>query len=628
MPNNEPLTSHITLSPTPTNNGDYLCLLIRAGYVKQDDGQDSDWLIPAAVLREAVPLFTVPAYLDHPSRILFGYEDPQVAQLFGMFHDPQWSEEDQGITATLSLYNEHPDSPGARVHALITRILADQAAGLDIPPIGWSANAWQTRHLDEETGNLITDKIIKCTSVDLVYEAGAGGYIQAALSPLKSTKGDPIMPEETTTVETRLDALEAQLATSPPPPPPPGPDPQTDRLTAIETTLTQLAASLAHSQEDNTIHDLGDPAIRQMRNSLDQIQIAATALLSGVRPAEGVRSLTGIRELYLTLSGDYELTGRYHPDRVMLANVNSSTMAGLVANALNKTVIQLYAEFPKWWKQAVTPQDFATLQDVRWITLGGVGELPTVLEGKAYQELTWDDRTETDPFIKKGGYLGITLETIDKDDTGKIQAVPRVLAQGAWLTLGKAIAAIASGSSGLGPDMSDGVALFNASHSNLGSSALSFAAWKATKIAMMKQAELNSDERYGALTRPHFLWSPIDLEEESVSMLASANEPGTADNDININAQGDAREERLRNARARVISVPLWTNTANWMAQADPRLFPTIGIGYRYGRQPEIFSVASPTAGLMFTNDTMPVKVRFFFAVGPMTWNGLYKHNV
>jgi hypothetical protein len=60
----------------------------------------------------------------------------------------------------------------------------------------------------------------------------------------------------------------------------------------------------------------------------------------------------------------------------------------------------------------------------------------------------------------------------------------------------------------------------------------------------------------------------------------------------------------------------------------DPRLYPTIGIGYRYGRSPEIFSVASPTAGLMFSNDTMPVKVRFFFAVGPIDYRGMYKHNV
>jgi hypothetical protein len=86
--------------------------------------------------------------------------------------------------------------------------------------------------------------------------------------------------------------------------------------------------------------------------------------------------------------------------------------------------------------------------------------------------------------------------------------------------------------------------------------------------------------------------------------------------------------ERMRSARARVIVVDMWTDADNWAAVADPLLYPTIGIAYRYGRVPEIFSVSTPNQGLMFTNDVMPVKVRFFFAVGPMDWRGMYKHNV
>jgi hypothetical protein len=61
---------------------------------------------------------------------------------------------------------------------------------------------------------------------------------------------------------------------------------------------------------------------------------------------------------------------------------------------------------------------------------------------------------------------------------------------------------------------------------------------------------------------------------------------------------------------------------------ANPRYYPTVGIAYRYGRVPEVFSVAAPNSGLMFSNDVMPVKVRFFFAVAPMDWRGMYKHNV
>jgi hypothetical protein len=332
----------------------------------------------------------------------------------------------------------------------------------------------------------------------------------------------------------------------------------------------------------------------------------------------------------MLLSGDYELTGQFHPDRVYLANVTTSTMAGLVANRLNKVVINMFQQYEQWWAPGATIRDFNSLQDVRWITLGGVGELPTVAEGAAYTEMTWDDQTETDSFKKKGGYLGITLETIDKDDTARVMAAPRALAQAAWLTLGKAIAEVFTANSGYGPAMSDTNYLFDSSnHSNQGSTALSFSAWETTKIAMMKYTEVNSSERLGALTRPRLLWVPIDLENTALEILAAGEgHPNDADYRVNAEAAATDLVARLNSARDRVITVPFWTDTNDWVAQADPNMYPGLGLAFRYGRTPEIFSVADPRAGLMFTNDTMPIKVRFFFAVGPTDWRAWYKHLV
>jgi hypothetical protein len=323
------------------------------------------------------------------------------------------------------------------------------------------------------------------------------------------------------------------------------------------------------------------------------------------------------------------LTGRFHPERVYLAAVTSATMANICANALNKVVVNAFSQYPKWWGNTATEVDFSSLHDARWISLGDVGELPTVTEGAAYTELTWDDFKESDAFVKKGGYLGITLEAIDKDDTSRVMAAPRKLAQAAWLTLGKAIAAVHTDNSAYGQTMSDSNYLYdNSNHANQGSNALTWSGWVTTRIAMMKQTAIHSAERLGAVTRPRYLWVPVDLEVTALQVLASEGEPGTADNDVNVEAQGNMREERLRRAADRVITVPFWTDANDWVAQADPNLYPGYGIGYRFGRTPEIFSVASPTAGLMFSNDTLPVKVRFFFAVGPTDWRAWYKNIV
>lgn len=373
--------------------------------------------------------------------------------------------------------------------------------------------------------------------------------------------------------------------------------------------------------------------ITQVRSDIDQVSLALEALIQGVRPPDGIPPLSGIREAYHLLSGDYEMSGLFQSERVMFANANSSTMAALVANALNKRLASEFQAYPQWWAPLVTAEDFNSLQEVRWVTLGGVGELPTVAEGAAYTELTWDDKTETASFVKKGGYLGISLEAIDKDDVGRLRAAPRALAQAAWLTLSKAIAGIFSSNSGTGPAMSDGLALFHNTHANLGSTALSIGSFKDARLAMRKQTELNSNERLGALTAPKYLLVPPDLEITALQVLASeldysyavSNTPAAP---VNPLAEGDSLGARMNAARSRVIVVDLWTDTNDWAAAADPRLYPSIGLGFRYGRAPEIFSVASPTAGLMFSNDTMPIKARFFFAVGPMDWKGLYKANV
>ena len=406
----------------------------------------------------------------------------------------------------------------------------------------------------------------------------------------------------------------------------------------VEMAIKAEREYLAKLSQENVIQ-IGGRAprggdIQMGLNSIDKLRLAADALIAGSRPAKGVAPLTGIRELYIRLSGDYDMTGMFHGERVELASVDSSTMAALVADALNKRVGVLFAEYPHWWEPIVVEEDFTTLQSAKWITLGGVGVLPTVVEGAAYQELTWDDKTEETAFVKKGGYLGITIEAIDKDDTRKIQAAPRALAQAAWLTLGATVSAIFTAQSGTGPTLgTDSKALFHTDHANLGTTALSATEYAVVRLAMRKQAELNSSVALGALTAPKYILVPPDLETAALTALATEATvvyAGGVPTSIseNIFAEGDFHDARMDAARRRVIVVDLWTDAGDWAAVADPRLYPSIGIGYRYGRVPEIFSVASPTAGLMFTNDTMPVKVRYFFSVGVIDYRGLYKENV
>ncbi len=80
--------------------------------------------------------------------------------------------------------------------------------------------------------------------------------------------------------------------------------------------------------------------------------------------------------------------------------------------------------------------------------------------------------------------------------------------------------------------------------------------------------------------------------------------------------------------------MPEWTDANNWACIVDPRLHPVIHMAYAGNPAggthplPEIFEVRSETSGLMFTNDTLPVKVRDWWSYGVGAYVGVGKANV
>ena len=627
----------------------YRCRFVQAGTLRAVGNRPAEISIDPAALQAAWAAQRFEgcaAFRDHAGRA----ETPSLRNLVGVTQETTWEAAEQAVYGVIRLYDT---PPAQELASFLDELLADQLAGRATPDVGLSLvfwPEWEAGAASRADHRHVVSGVRQVESIDFVFGPAANGRVVARLgreridyideggkdmcadllnegsSPaqearewlgaLSETAASLLVTNSGLPVASRERLLQGRY----------------DSPEAVRAAISSEQDYLARLAQDQVVQ-IGNlpPRGAQItfgRSGLEQVQLALEGLLNGLRPPEGIAPLTGVRELYHLLSGDYEMTGLFQPERVALANVNSSTLAALVANALNKVVANEFQQYPRWWEPFCTMQDFASLQAVKWITLGGIGELPTVAEGAAYTELTWDDKYESASFVKKGGYLGLTIEAIDKDDTGRLRAAPRALAQAAWLTLSKSVAGIFSANSGAGPTLSDGTVLFHSSRGNLGSSALSWSAYAAARLAMRKQSELNSGERLGALTAARYLLVPPDLEITALQLLASEGQPGTADHDANPLAEGDTFEARLRAARNRVVVVDLWCDANDWACVADPRLYPSIGLGFRYGRAPEVFSVASPTAGLMFTNDTMPVKVRFFFAVGPVDYRGMWKANV
>jgi len=399
---------------------------------------------------------------------------------------------------------------------------------------------------------------------------------------------------------------------------------------AIEDNRTMLSELTAGQSV------AGPGRISSMFNEQDKLQAAVDDLFDAPREEKlkslDVPNLTGVRELYLMLTGDRDLHGGFYPDRVQLATTADFT--GLVKNALNKIVTNTWEQLGRagydWWQNIAVTEHFNSLQSITGTLIGTVGDLPVVNEGAAYTELEVGDSPETASFIKYGGYIPLTLELIDRDETRKLKAYAREMASAGLRKVSSLVAAIFTANAGIGPVMADTGNLFNntaagipGGHANLTVAPLAIAAWEAASLAVYNQPMLIKNDVMLLGTgpkmaiNPKFCLVPRALQYTAAQML-----------------QGDfVREatyvyDNVLKGSAVPVTVPEWTDANNWAAACDPAIAPAIYVGERFGIMPEIFVAGDELSPAVFTNDQHRLKVRHFLAVWVNDFRPLHKANV
>jgi len=617
---------------------------------------------PAQVLADAVAsqrFEGAAVYLDHSQmgELWSQSGGRSVRNVLGVLEGARM--EGDAVAAELRLY---PGPEADRLSGLVDQWLADRSEGRARPPIGLSAvmevrvDGEEVRVIEKvESVDVVVDPARggefvralnqeggvpveraehkradwsgsgQATTLDLATVAGANGASavdQAAVAlseqvlglrlaasglpePLREMVRDEFSGKalDVKVLESRLEALQTAWA----------------RSTAAQPGFSGVGLRL--DGDEGRTGARPRSSIRGVINEQDRLE-ALMMQICGLRPSsealQGLRPVSGIRELYLMLSGDYDFRGVFEPERVALANVTTGTMTSLVKNVFNKVILDYFNTVERWWDPIVITEQFLSMKDLTLITLGGFVDLPTVSEGGPYTELSWSDAEETVAFTKKGGYVGVTLEMMDKDETRAFRAIPRKLAIAGYRTLSTMISDLWTANSGVGaywPSSQSTYRLFDASYGNLGNTALSAEAWDAAIQAMYKQSEATSNKRMGI--RPAYLVVPIELEKTALTILLSEGEPGTGDNDANV-----------RKGSSRIVVCPNMTDANDWLAVADPRVWPSITVGYRFSPVPEVFIAGEETVGSMFTNDEMRIKARYVVAVGAGDYRPLYKSNV
>jgi hypothetical protein len=313
----------------------------------------------------------------------------------------------------------------------------------------------------------------------------------------------------------------------------------------------------------------------------------------------------------------------------------TADFTGLVKNALNKIVVNTWDQLGQagydWWTRISRVEHFGSLQSITGTLVGTVGTLPQVNEGAEYTELVIGDSPETADFVKYGGYIPLTLELIDRDESRKLAAYPRELAAAGLRKISALVAAIFTANAGVGPTMADTGALFNATavttaggHANLLTTALAAGEWDTVCKAVYNQPMLikNAAGVYGTgpkmAINPRFLVVPRALQLTAMKILYPSLE----------NAANIYSENMQRGQPGDVITVPEFSDATDWAAVCDPLIAPSIFVGERFGIMPEIFIAGDSLSPAVFMNDEHRLKVRHFLACWVNDFRPLHKSNV
>lgn len=633
-----------------------------------------DLFVSADVLRDSTDLLDgVECFVDHIERI---GQRHSVHDLGGVCYAPVFDEALQGPRTRLKTVG--PSGP--LVAALGREMLQD---GAPKPKIGFSADVIFTVDRDRK----IT-RILRYISIDLVFDPARGGMFLRALNSAQSAtllKGESAMSDQPTpapaptaapnadveAVRTLLQVqqeqakiaqemeqarqvraqmcaylLDAGLGASGLP---------AASQTAVRkqfanrvfdaTELNQAIADQRTLISELTAGDAvaGLPRAREMFDSRDQIQAAVDDLLGAQRDEEHknlkVAKLSGIRELYHGLTGDLDFHGGYFAERARFQHT-TATFPSLVKNALNKAVAEHWKEYGRagysWWEKIATIEHMDSLNNVTWIVTGTIGELPEVSEGAEYTELQTGDGEEVSTFKKYGGYIGITLEMIDRDDTRKVRAIPRELANAAIRKISKLTAAIFSAATYTGPTLADTGVLFNntavttkGGHANLTATALGtdYTAWNALSLLVYNQPMLvrNDTGYYGAgdkqAINPSICLVNRTLEPQAQALFMPRWEAG---NWVGSIPSAGGHEW---GGKVEPVTVPEIASTTWWAGTVDPKLVPGVMIGERFGIRPEIYVAGDESSPAMFANDESRIKVRHFLAVGVADFRPLARGN-
>jgi len=389
----------------------------------------------------------------------------------------------------------------------------------------------------------------------------------------------------------------------------------------IDGEIKSVRESFAAFSSVGRIHgsiEVGDSGADALQKSMDATFGVKEAITGGAKPFKfrGVPSLTAG---YVACTGDSELSfGRgVFAVREDANAVATSDFPNILLNAMTKRIIQDYNEVPMGGVDRLytttTVNDYKTQYRVR---MGYLGDLPVVAEEGTYGEVSHmtDEQISYAP-SKRGYLLSVTEETIRNDDLGKVAQFPSRMARAARRTLKQIVTNFFLNNPNYIPD---GVAWFNAAHSNLLATPLSIAALQTARTNLKLQTEKDSNK---PLNLPlQFLMFRPDLWGTAIALNQTdkwPTGPGTFTVNPFFHAFGANNEGMIENE--------LLTYANDWYYGCFASEVPVVEVGFLGGFEtPQMYINNNPANGSVpFTKDEIQYKVKHVYGAGILDFRGV-----
>jgi hypothetical protein len=187
---------------------------------------------------------------------------------------------------------------------------------------------------------------------------------------------------------------------------------------------------------------------------------------------------------------------------------SASDFAVLLENVMYKSLLGNYALADDTWRQFCKVDSVQDFRPSNRYRTGSFGTLPVVPEGAEFTNEAIPDGSKTTLSVQTyGKMLALTRQALVNDDMGAILDTVGKFGRSAGLTIETAVYALLTANAGLGANLADSTAFFDASRSNLNGtgSALGVQGIDADRVILASQKDPSSNEflnlaKYGSLT--------------------------------------------------------------------------------------------------------------------------------